>query len=100
MSAASGDENEEPITRSPAATPIIIQCNGILTDQSIFRYFSSEVGQFQPTLVSSAAVFWDVTQRSPQKKALRDIPKNGWRQYGVKKATLGFVHLEKFNLNL
>ena len=31
------------------ATPIISQCNGIFTDQSIFRYFSCEVPQFQST---------------------------------------------------
>ena len=31
------------------ATPIISQCNGIFTDQSIFRYFSRELGQFQST---------------------------------------------------
>ena len=28
-------------------------------------------------LVSSAAYFWDVTQRSPQRGTLRDIPENG-----------------------
>ncbi len=32
------------------ATPIISQCNGIFTDQSIFRYFSREIGQFQSKL--------------------------------------------------
>ena len=31
------------------ATPIIRQCNGIFTDQFIFRYFFSEIGQFQFT---------------------------------------------------
>ena len=31
------------------ATPIIRQCNGIFTNQSIFRYFSREIGQFQST---------------------------------------------------
>ena len=31
------------------ATPIINQCNGIFTDQSIFRYYSREIGQFQST---------------------------------------------------
>ena len=30
-------------------TPITRQCNGIFTDQSIFRYFSREIGQFQST---------------------------------------------------
>ena len=30
-------------------TPIISQCNGIFTDQSSFRYFSCEIGQFQST---------------------------------------------------
>ena len=29
------------------ATLIISQCNGIFTDQSVFRYFSLEKGQFQ-----------------------------------------------------
>ena len=28
------------------ATPIISHCNGVFTDQSIFRYFSREKGQF------------------------------------------------------
>ena len=32
-----------------AATPLISQCNGIFTDQAIFRYFSGEIGQFQST---------------------------------------------------
>ena len=31
------------------ATPIMSQCNGIFTDQSIFRYFSREIVQFQST---------------------------------------------------
>ena len=31
------------------ATPILSQCNGIFTDQSIFRYFPREIGQFQST---------------------------------------------------
>ena len=31
------------------ATPIISQCNSIFTNQSIFRYFSREIGQFQST---------------------------------------------------
>ena len=31
------------------ATPIINQSNGIFTDQSIFRYFSREIGQFRST---------------------------------------------------
>ena len=31
------------------ATPIISLCNGIFTDQSIFRYFSREKGHFQST---------------------------------------------------
>ena len=29
------------------ATPIISQCNDIFIDQTIFRYFSREIGQFQ-----------------------------------------------------
>ena len=36
-------------TRSPllgVCNPIISQCNDIFTDQSIFRYFSREIGQF------------------------------------------------------
>ena len=32
------------------ATPIISQCSGIFTDQSIFRNFPREKGQFQSTL--------------------------------------------------
>ena len=41
----------EPITRNLAATPMINQCNGIFTDQSIFRYFPHKIkiGQFQST---------------------------------------------------
>ena len=31
------------------ATPIISQCNDIFIDQTIFRYFSREIGQFQST---------------------------------------------------
>ena len=31
------------------ATPIMRQCNGIFTEQSIFRHFSREIGQFQST---------------------------------------------------
>ena len=31
------------------ATPIISQCNGIFTDQSLFRCFSCKTGQFQST---------------------------------------------------
>ena len=38
------------------ATPIISKCNGILTDQSIFRYFSREMGQFQPTWERSVRI--------------------------------------------
>ena len=39
----SGAHHQEP------ATPIISQCNGIFTDQPIFRYLSREIGQFQST---------------------------------------------------
>ena len=35
------------------ATPIMRQCNGIFTDQSIFRYFSREIGQLQSTWARS-----------------------------------------------
>ena len=33
----------------PIETLIISQCNGIFTDQSIFRYFFREIFQFQST---------------------------------------------------
>ena len=46
-----GDLSESRPHYKEPATPIIRQCNGIFTDQSIFRYFFScetmETGQFQ-----------------------------------------------------
>ena len=38
-----------------ARSPLLGACNGIFTDQSIFRDFSREIGQFQ----STGARFWE-----------------------------------------